>query len=398
VIQELQRKSVIIRAGLKAVKHADDWCGILPFWLQKVYEPGSAPISNGKKAKPKYKIEVIPEQAKLVKEIFRLAANGLGAKRLLQDLNTQGIKCSISLGTVGHLLRDRAVLGEHQPLQYLETGPVQDGDPVLKFPRIVDQSDFDTVAARLDSKMKVCADGKVRPATGNRYSHEANNLFETLLRDVTEAPERSMTFQKKGEWANPYLISKWEPARKGNRVRYDLFETEFFRYLKDELDWKSVAGEKESAALKLARQELNCVRAELDQAKHLLARRSEQAKNPSLSDAVVEVYNAQIADATARIATLMEQQYRLEGLIALESMKSEALYSPERLLDMIGDPAMRLNLRAEIRRVISRIELDFSIEPDIKVTVRFVNDATRTVTFRKLRPLRGERLANATSH
>jgi hypothetical protein len=246
--------------------------------------------------------------------------------------------------------------------------------------------------------MKACADGKVRPATGNRYSHEANNLFETLLRNVTEAPERSMTFQKKGEWANPYLISKWEPARKGNRVRYDLFETEFFRYLKDELDWKSVAGEKESAALKLARQELNCVRAELDQAKHLLARRSEQAKNPSLSDAVVEVYNAQIADATARIATLMEQQYRLEGLIALESMKSEALYSPERLLDMIGDPAMRLNLRAEIRRVISRIELDFSIEPDIKVTVRFVNDATRTVTFRKLRPLRGERLANATSH
>jgi hypothetical protein len=96
------------------------------------------------------------------------------------------------------------------------------------------------------------------------------------------------------------------------------FEREFLHYLKDELDWKSVAGEKETAALKQYRHELNCVRAELDQATHLLARRTEQAKNPSLPDAVVAVYNVQIADATARIATLTEQKYRLEGPIALE--------------------------------------------------------------------------------
>jgi hypothetical protein len=111
---------------------------------------------------------------------------------------------------------------------------------------------------------------------------------------------------------------------------------------------------------------LNCVRAELDQQRHLLARRSAQAKNPSLPDAVVEVYNGQIADATASIARLTEQQYRLEGLIALELMKTEALYSPEKLIDMIrkGDLAMRLSLRAEIRPVISWIDLDFDINPD----------------------------------
>jgi Resolvase, N terminal domain/Recombinase len=399
--KESERRSQLISSGLTAVKHSDGWAGILPFWLQKVYEPGSAPISNGKKAeKPKYTIVEIPEKAELVREIFRLATNGLGSKRILQDLHSRGFECSISLGTVGELLRNRAVLGEHQPLQYLETGPVADGDPVLKFPRIVDQTDFDIVAVRLDSKMKVCADGKVRPATGNRYSHEANNLFEALLRDVTEAPERSMTFQKKGEWANPYLISKWEPGRKSNRVRYDLFEHEFLHYLRDEVDWKAVAGEKETGALKQARHELNCVRAERDQASHLLARRSKQALDPSLLDAVVAVYNGQIADATARIATLTEQQHHLEGLIALESMKAEALYSPERLIKMIrdGDPAMRLSLRAELRRVISRIELDFDINPDgLTVTVRFINDATRTVVFLKLMPRRSAlRLAHAT--
>jgi hypothetical protein len=397
--KESQRKSKIIKAGLKAVKHGDDWAGILPFWLKKVYEAGSVAISNGgkKTEKPKYKIEVIPEKADLVAEIFRLAAMGLGAKRIMEDLHARGIECSISLGTVGELLRNRAVLGEHQPLLYLENGPVEDGDPVLKFPRIVDQTQFDTVAARLDSKLKPSADGKVRPATGNRNSHEANNLFEGLLHDVTEMPERTLRFNDKGGYNNPFLISAWQPGRKGNRVRYDLFETEFFRYLKDDLDWRAVAGEKESTALKQARNELNCVRAELDQTEHLLARRTEQAKDPNLPDAVVAEYLTQMADARSRIAILTEQEYRLEGLVSLESMKAEALHTPERLLAMIraGDPAMRLSLRAEIRRVISRIELDFAIEPDINVKVRFVNDATRTVTFRKLRPRRGMRLANA---
>jgi hypothetical protein len=207
-----------------------------------------------------------------------------------------------------------------------------------------------------------------------------------------------MNFQKKGEGANSYLISKWEPGRQGNRARYDLFESDFLRYLKDEVDWKAVAGEKETAALKQYRHELNSVRAELDQARHLLARRSEQAKNPSLPDAVVAVYNAQMADATTRIATLTEQQHRLEGLIALESMKAEALYSPERLIKMIrdGDPAMRLSLRAELRRVISRIDLDFEIDPErLTVTVRFINDATQTVVFLKLMPRRSERRSQA---
>jgi DNA invertase Pin-like site-specific DNA recombinase len=270
--KESERKSLMIKAGLKAVKHDDDWCGILPFWLKKVYEPIAAPTSNGKKIKPKYKIIEIPEKADLVREMFRLAAQGLGAKRILQDLDSRGIKCSISLGYLGELLRNRAVLGEHQPLLYLESGPVEDGDPVLKFPRVVDQTQFNTVAARLDGKMKVCADGKKRPATGNRNSHEANNLFEGLLYDVTENPERSLHFQNKGGANNPYLISAWEPARKGNRVRYDLFETDFLRYLKDEVDWKAVAGEKETEALKKARNDLNHVKVELDQASHLLAR------------------------------------------------------------------------------------------------------------------------------
>jgi hypothetical protein len=47
-----------------------------------------------------------------------------------------------------------------------------------------------------------------------------------------------MNLQKKRDRVYPSLISKWEPGRKSNRVRYDLFEREFLRYLKDQLDGK----------------------------------------------------------------------------------------------------------------------------------------------------------------
>jgi hypothetical protein len=108
-------------------------------------------------------------------------------------------------------------------------------------------------------------------------------------------------------------------------------------------------------------------------------------------------YYATIAATRSRIATLSAQENRLDATIAHESRKAEALHTPERLIAMIeaGDAAMRLSLRTEIRRVISQIELDFAVEPDIEVTLRFVNDATRKVTFRKPRPLRGSRLARS---
>ena len=309
---------------------SDDWCGRLPFWLQKVDEQG-----HKKAGKDGYIITAIPEEAEIVQEIFRLAEMGLGARRILQALKAKGFRRSISLTACSALLRDRSVLGEHQPYCYLETGRVADGDPVMKFPRVIDQDQFNAVAALLDGKIKICADGKVRPATGNRNSHEVNNLCERLLFDITTKPVRTMQYQNKEGATNPFLISKWEPGRKSNRIRYDLFERDFLHYLSHVVDWGAVAREGESEALRRARAELNVIKAELDQAKHLLARRTEQGKNPDLPDAVVEEYNTQIADARSRIATLTEQQYRLEGLISLESMKANALCSPEKLIAMI---------------------------------------------------------------
>src|ERR1700733_11838376 len=62
--KESERKSKIIKAGLKAKKHSDGWAGMLPFWLKKV-------DASGRRVKgkdDKYTIVVVPEKAELVKE------------------------------------------------------------------------------------------------------------------------------------------------------------------------------------------------------------------------------------------------------------------------------------------------------------------------------------------
>ncbi len=83
---------------------------------------------------------------------------------------------------------------------------------------------------------------------------------------------------------------------------------------------------------------------------------------------------------------LEEQRNRLEGIVSLESMKSEALQSPDKLIAMIlaGDPAMRLSLRTELRRLVARIELDFKVKPEkITIDITFINDVKRTMEFRE---------------
>jgi hypothetical protein len=50
-----------------------------------------------------------------------------------------------------------------------------------------------------------------------------------------------MNFQRKSEARCSWLISAWDKEHKGNRMRYDKFETAFLVFL-TELDWKSVAG------------------------------------------------------------------------------------------------------------------------------------------------------------
>jgi hypothetical protein len=76
----------------------------LPWWLTVVGR-----VNIGAKVKSPGKIDVVPYRVPLVREIFRLAALGLGCQRIAQQLGDalQGR----SLSWVTRTLRDRSVLG-----------------------------------------------------------------------------------------------------------------------------------------------------------------------------------------------------------------------------------------------------------------------------------------------
>ena len=303
----------------------------VPFWLS---------VEDGK-------IVPVPEKVADVREAFRLAALGHGSHKI-----SRAIGGRIAFSTLGDLLRNRSVLGEYQACKFDVNGKrIPDGDVVHNyFPSVISQSEFDAAREHISSRFR----------SGNRRGSSSRNLFGGIIFDVTDAPERGLRLNGNGRG---YLESAFDGTRKTHRIRIDRFENAFLHFLKD-LDWRAVAGEKESPELKQSLSELDTVNADLDKAIRLIARRTEQMTDPDLPDGVVKEFASQIVATKARVDTLLGQQLELHDRCTGERAKAAALYSPEELLSQIrvGNEETRLKLRNEIRKRISRIDFTFNAE------------------------------------
>jgi DNA invertase Pin-like site-specific DNA recombinase len=148
----------------------------------------------------------IPKRAKVVKEIFRLAAKGYGAYRIVQKLTEDGVPAFGSResyideekkqryrgtgdtfgaghwtrGYVSKLLRDRRVLGEYQP-RSKDGKP--DGDPIAGFfPVVITEAEF--YAAR-----RGAGDRRVTPGKPKELEPETVAKVRTMLDAGTPARE-----------------------------------------------------------------------------------------------------------------------------------------------------------------------------------------------------------------
>lgn len=322
--------------------------GNVPFWLT---------VNEGK-------MQVIPEKVADVREAFRLAALGNGAYKISRALGGR-----IPFSTLGAVLRNRAVLGEYQPCKFDEKGKrVPDGDVVDKyFPKIISVSEFNAARENISKRFR----------SGNRRGSGAKNLFGGIVFDVTSEPARGLRLNGNGKG---YLESAFDPHRKSHRVRIDKFESLFLDFLQHQVDWKAVAGHSESAEYKQAVAQLEAVLTELDRTHRLIEKRTADMEDPDLDSATVKVFASQIARAEGRITNLEEQKSQLQGTVDSLRATSEALYHYEELIPLIsalGSTEMRLRLRAEIAKMIQRIEFDFSgtHRMPIVVSVQFVNGA-----------------------
>jgi DNA invertase Pin-like site-specific DNA recombinase len=325
-----------------------------------------------------------PEAVAVIQEMFDLAAQGMGAHNILKRLNGRLQKLmenqkGPSLSWVSRTLDNRAVLGWYEHA---------DDEPISLFPQIVDQPTFD--AARVAINGRIQNDESKMKAKGGlgRYSAErVGNLFPGMVWDVTDGEARAMHYQRcvrDGKISGEYLrTAKSGDDREENSISYLRFEHDMLAFF-DAADWKAISGETESESLKHAVTELNGVFSEIDKTNRQIA-----DKNAAMDDetdiAVIKVLAARIAKYEAGLVSLTERKNVLQAKVDAERSACAALYSPEKLLELVSQTAatpevfeVRLRLKTEIARRVSRIEINFN---EMAATITLVNDFHQFLVF-----------------
>ena len=363
------------------------------------------------------KVVEIPDRAATIRKIFQLAALGLGGTRIIKKLIADGDKpfgntSRWNLGYIQAILANRAVIGEYQPLCHKNGKKIPEGDPIPDFyPRVVSYEEWEAARAVIADKNIRARHKNGGSRGGGRQSNDACNLFTGLIRDNG----RPMYFNSKGAGTRPaYLVTSLDDkGSPSNRLRYDWFEKRMLRALY-EIDWEAVAGEADSAELKAAAAELDRVAGEIDRTERLIATKTMAMDDENLDVATQRIFAAQIARATEKLATMGSRRVALNAEIDSVRTKTQALYNPQALLDVVagGDAEVRLRLKSEIRKRLTRIELHFNsvygFEPgvpalipaapgrkgDLFAVLTFGNGAQRIVSFNplleRLQALNGE--------
>lgn len=168
--QESQRKSDMLKPAWAnkrrlAREAGKPLSGRLPMWLQ-IGEAG--------------KIEVIPERAAVVREMYEMTAEGIGREKLCRILNQRGIPGPAGglwgNSSVSHILESEATIGRFQPKELVHEGGVKKrkpvGDPIEHyFPPIISHDLFNRAqAARANRAIN----------KGGRTGQVFSNLFRGL--------------------------------------------------------------------------------------------------------------------------------------------------------------------------------------------------------------------------
>jgi DNA invertase Pin-like site-specific DNA recombinase len=339
---------------------------LCPAWLEVVGAPGE-----------ERKFVFKQHMVALVREIFDLAAQGVGTHNILQRLN--GRLGGRSLSWVAKTLKNRAVLGEYQ---------YEHDEPVLLYPPIVTQAQYD--AARLVIDKKIRNDGKVR---GGRYSGQrVGNLFSKLVWDTTEGDPRPMCYQRvhrKGKTSGEYLrTAPSSDNREPHSISYPRLESAMLSFL-EAADWKAIAGQTESEDYKKAAAALDTVLRDIDKTSRRIATTNSAMEADDIDVATIKVLAGRVAKDEAALATLAERKDTLQAKVDAARSACEALYRPEILLDLVRQTdtqtteifALRLRLKTAISDRVARIDIEFEGRTPRQATVRLINGYTDIILF-----------------
>jgi DNA invertase Pin-like site-specific DNA recombinase len=366
--EESSRKSSMIRASWAqkrklAIADNKPLTNLCPMWLR--------PKADGSG------FEIIPDRAKLVRRIFKMAKEGKGKREIMRIMNLEKIPVW-GRARRWHetylylLLSGRQVLGELQPTFKREA----DG-PVLKnyYPAVIEEATWAAVQRQ-----------RTRPTAGPATG--VNNLFSGLLFDGYH-PEHPMLFicqNRKNGYC--YLQSdyarvdplRWKAKRprgagrmKGGKtlsikmIRYPLFEKHFLQHFENIDFHETMPVKTKSEASPLAQFE------------------AEQAENTKALSNLIKALEG--GKESALVMTQLEKREaagkRLEKQIEVETLRlkheNHAADSfgeeQQRLAELIEATTTeaRLALRSLFHRIVERIDIYaaglFDVPDHLKTTV-----------------------------
>jgi DNA invertase Pin-like site-specific DNA recombinase len=343
---------------------------LMPAWLEGV---AGEPIRTNE------------ERAEIVREIFRLAAAGYGKRLIARTLNERGIP-SFSGRTwahpyVGKLLHSRAPLGEWQP-RFKDGTP--DGDPRPNFfPQIVDAALYQKARAAVVLRRTFTENGAVSGKYAGRTG-AMRNLFSGLIWDASggsfdEAVPMYLDFRR---GRRPRLST--DDNDRPRWIDYARFENAFLAFL-DDLPWREILGETESADLKACDEEV--ARIALD-----IEGKEQQAQNilDSMATAPSKLAGERLQKLEAEIEQKKTEHEAAQKRLADLQQKSRDLLDSSIAFVKLSDASdleTRSRLREGIRKKVSGIYfLVFNAKsPDGQTysgaLVRFTNGAERMAMF-----------------
>lgn len=366
----MQAAMVFIRANeeseSKSIRVADSWrrkrekaretgkllTRICPMWLQ---------VKDGK-------FQVIEEKAALIKRIYEMAADGMGAIKILRTLNSEDIKGfrtdHIAKSTVRRILTNPQVLGYHQTYHYENGKRVPDGDLIKDyFPPIISEELFYKVQ---ECKKKVNIKGPARVI---------NNIFTGIVKCHHCGCSYVYTANnKKKGWT--YLSCYNAKTNVGCKapdtsIRYSVFEKTFFNFVR-ELELNSILNTDQNTELLKTIEQLSG-RITVLKSKIDINRKKIQSFLSSLAleeDDELKLNYRQLVDTSKNenvkyLAELEQLETDVKDkksfLKSLSGQLSEIKSYEEKLQEMQGDEdgiyALKLKVRSAIHDLVDRIEL-----------------------------------------
>jgi DNA invertase Pin-like site-specific DNA recombinase len=293
------------------------------------------------------KLVLISDRARVVKLIFRLAAEGMGKRTIARELNRRRIK---TFGSdlwqdsyVHRILNNPAVLGFYQAYKQRK-GEARslNGEPIANYyPPAITQAMWDD------------AHQKPNLPTGPR-SARVRNLFTGLLVD----DETQSTFQldlKNVKSANPWIYLRpriyfLQPGERDYRIKYSWFEEVFFQFCA-QADWVTIAKEnaEDMVTGETEENQLSTQSADLEKRIRKLARLIESAPEGSLPTLMANLQGYE-SDYRAMMERLEAIRKEAAGL-----QQSVAALQSAPPLDERSDPAYRRSLQLEIRKRVKKI-------------------------------------------